>query len=123
MKRIITLYVTLACCIVGMCQDLGTLYKAYKLYQGASKVYQAYKITDEDLQQYMQQTMQEMDRENTVMPASSEYTKRLNRLTKGMTSVGKVKLNFKVYKSDEANAFASPDGSARARKDHYTRPK
>ncbi|MCQ2288867.1 MAG: M48 family metalloprotease [Muribaculaceae bacterium] len=61
----------------------------------------------------MKQTMQEMDRENTVMPASSDYTKRLNRLTKGMTSVGKVKLNFKVYKSNEANAFASPDGSVR----------
>ncbi len=113
MRRIVVLWIVMVGCLAGSAQDLGTLYKAYKLYQGASKAYKAYTVTDEELQQYMAETMKEMDRQNTVMPESSEYTKWLRRITKGMTQVTGVKLNFKVYKSDEANAFASPDGSVR----------
>lgn len=113
MKRILLVCMALACCLAGAGQDIGTLYKAYKVLQGASKVYQAYKVTDEDLQNYMKQTMEVMDRQNTVMPASSPYSKRLARLTSGMKKVNGVTLNFKVYKEDEVNAFASPDGSVR----------
>lgn len=94
-------------------QSLSTLYKLGRVLSGASKVYQAYSITDEELASYMAETMKQMDRQNVVCPPASPYTQRLNRLTRGMTSVDGIRINFKVYESKEANAFASPDGSVR----------
>ena len=47
-----------------------------------------------------------MDEHNHVCDANSPYTKRLNRLTKGLTSVEGIPLNFKVYYVIDVNAFA-----------------
>lgn len=95
-------------------QSLSTLYKAALALQGAAKVYQAYTITDEELAQYMKKSMQQMDAQNHVCSASSPYAQRLNHLTRGMTSVDGIRINFKVYEDAKtANAFASPDGSVR----------
>lgn len=115
MKRILTLLLALMLTgfTAGSAQSLSDLYKLGRAISGAYKVYQAYSVTDEELAQYMAETMKEMDRKNTVCPAGSPYTVRLNRLTRGMTSVDGIRLNFKVYQSNEANAFASPDGSVR----------
>ena len=113
MKRLLTvLLIALSTLTVGA-QSLSTLYKAALALQGAYKVYQAYTITDEELAQYMKGTMQEMDATNKVSPEGSAYSTRLRRLTRGMTSVDGIRLNFKVYESQTANAFASPDGSVR----------
>ena len=54
-----------------------------------------------------------MDEHNHVCDAKSPYTKRLNRLTQGLTSVEGIPLNFKVYYVTDVNAFACPDGSVR----------
>lgn len=89
------------------------LYKAAVLAEGLIKAYQAATITDEDMAAYMAESMKQMDRQNTVCSSSSAYAQRLKRLTKGMTEVEGVPLNFKVYQKNEANAFASPDGSVR----------
>lgn len=99
--------------VTAEAQSLSTLYKIGRAVSGAVKVYQAYSITDEELSEYMAKTMQEMDRKNKVCSESSEYTVRLRRLTRNMKSVDGIPLNFKVYQSSEANAFASPDGSVR----------
>ena len=84
-----------------------------RLLQGALKAGAAASITDEELAQAVRSEVKKMDAQNTVCGASSPYTKRLKKLTKGMTSAGGIKLNFKVYKTSDINAFACPDGSVR----------
>lgn len=113
MKRLLTLLIIALTTLTTSAQSLSTLYKTAMALQSAYKVYQAYTITDEELAQYMKGTMQEMDAQNKVSAESSAYTQRLKRLTRGMTTVDGIRLNFKVYESETANAFASPDGSIR----------
>lgn len=114
MKRIITLIlVAMLTASSANAQSLSGIYKTIRFVQGAVKVYEACTVTDEELAEYMKTTMKQMDAQNKVASSSSHYTQRLNRLTRGMTSVDGIRINFKVYESKEANAFASPDGSVR----------
>ncbi len=84
-----------------------------RLLMGALKAGAAATVTDEDLAAAVKDEVREMDAQNHVCSASSPYTKRLKRLTRGMTSANGIKLNFKVYKTSDINAFACPDGSVR----------
>ena len=74
---------------------------------------QAMSLSDEQVQAYVSQYITALDAQSTVMPATSAYTKRLNKLVSGLTSVEGIPLNFKVYKEDDINAFACADGSVR----------
>lgn len=84
-----------------------------RLLSGALKAGAAATITDEDLAEVVRDEVREMDAKNKVCSASSPYTKRLNRITKGMKNAKGIKLNFKVYETSDVNAFACPDGSVR----------
>ena len=84
-----------------------------RLLTGTIKAGQAYMITDEELAEIVGKEVAEMDRRNTVCANNNKFTLRLRRLTKGMTEADGIKLNFKVYKTTEYNAFACPDGSVR----------
>lgn len=84
-----------------------------RLLTGTIKAGQAVMITDEQLAESVKKEVAEMDRRNTVCANNNKYTQRLIRLTKGMTEADGIKLNFKVYKTTEYNAFACPDGSVR----------
>ena len=70
-------------------------------------------ITDEQLAEMIEKEVAELDRQYTVCANNSKYAQRLRRITKGMTEADGIKLNFKVYKTTEYNAFACPDGSVR----------
>lgn len=74
---------------------------------------QAATLSDSQVQEYVSQYVASLDKQNTVLPASNSYSKRLSKLTSGLTSVEGIKLNFKVYKNSELNAFACADGSVR----------
>ena len=80
---------------------------------GATKVLKAATLTDADMAKYVKEYIEWMDEHNHVCDANSPYTKRLNRLTKGLASVEGIPLNFKVYYVIDVNAFACPDGSVR----------
>ena len=80
---------------------------------GATKVLKAVTLTDADMAKYVKEYIEWMDEHNHVCDANNPYTKRLNRLTKGLTSVEGIPLNFKVYYVIDVNAFACPDGSVR----------
>ena len=80
---------------------------------GATKVLKAATLTDADMAKYVKEYVAWMDEHNHVCDAKSPYTKRLNRLTQGLTSVEGIPLNFKVYYVTDVNAFACPDGSVR----------
>lgn len=84
-----------------------------RLGSALQKSTQAMSLSNEQVAQYVHQAVAKMDSENRIAPASSQYTKRLNRLTKNLRSVNGMPLNFKVYITDDINAFACADGSVR----------
>lgn len=78
------------------------------------QAYQAYTLSDEEVIEYVKQSVAYMDRNNKVLPSSNPYSQRLQKLTAGMKQVDGVPLNFKVYEvSYDVNAFACADGSVR----------
>ena len=80
---------------------------------GAEKALQAATVSDSDIQGYVHEYVAYSDKQNKVAPAGNAYSKRLARLTNGLTSVDGVPLNFKVYLTNDINAFACADGSVR----------
>lgn len=55
----------------------------------------------------------QMDRKNKVLPASNKYSKRLARLVSKFKNEDGLTLDFKVYDSDQINAFAMANGTVR----------
>lgn len=80
---------------------------------GAAKAAKALTLTDDQMAAYAKESVDWMDTHNKVSAPGSKYTKRLNRLTEGLTSADGIPLNFKVYEVIDINAFACPDGSVR----------
>ncbi len=109
---VVFLMLWIACCATSV-HAQSRAYKIYKYIQGGAKLYQAATLTDEEMQDYARQSIAVLDSRNNVCSSSSSYCKRLAKITKDMKKIKGVALNFKVYKSDEVNAFASPDGSIR----------
>ena len=83
-----------------------------RLMQSGVKVLQALQISDTDIKGYVSQSVAQLDAKNQIV-TSGNYVTRLNRITKGLTSVDGTPLTFKVYKNDEVNAFACADGNVR----------
>ena len=74
---------------------------------------QALTVSDAQIAQLCSQYMVETDGQNTILPASNDYTQRLNRIMARFHNISNLNLNYKVYQSNEVNAFASGDGSVR----------
>ena len=102
-----TVFSCLAVATPAMAFDLA------KAVSGAVKVTQAVTLTDEQMAEYVKEYITWMDKNNKVCDAKSPYTIRLNKLTKGLTKVEGIPLNFKVYYVKDVNAFACADGSVR----------
>jgi putative metalloprotease len=107
MKRIIFLLLFSTVITTGYGQDW------LRILSGAVKVGQALTLSDSELADIVRKSTDAMDRENNVCTESSSYTKRLRRITQGMTDADGIPLNFKVYHTSQLNAFACPDGSVR----------
>ena len=88
-------------------------FNATYLLSGGMKAAQALSLSDEQIQSYVGQYVQQLDAQNPVLPETSPYVKRLRNMTRGITQVDGIPLNFKVYKTDDVNAFACADGSVR----------
>lgn len=84
-----------------------------KAINSGTKAVKALTLSDEQMAAYAKESVDWMDTHNKVSDANSKYTKRLNRLTKGLTEADGIPLNFKVYEVIDVNAFACPDGSVR----------
>lgn len=80
---------------------------------GLTKIIQATTITDAQMAVYVADYIAQTDASNNVCNESSAYTKRLRKLTSGLTDANGIVLNFKVYNIRDVNAFACPDGSIR----------
>jgi len=78
-----------------------------------TSLYKGVSISNEQLIAESKVSAKAMDKESKIAPSNSKYTKRLNKLTKGLKKYDGMTLNYKVYLSDEVNAFAMPDGTVR----------
>lgn len=81
--------------------------------QAGAAAMQALTISDAQIAQLCREYMVEQDKQNTVLPASNDYSKRLNRIMARFKNIGNLNLNYAVYQSKTVNAFASGDGSVR----------
>ena len=79
----------------------------------AAKAAQALTLTDQQMADYVKESVDWMDKHNPVLPDDDPYTQRLNKLVEGITDADGIPLNFKVYNVIDVNAFACPDGSVR----------
>ena len=70
-------------------------------------------ISDDEVTEAVREAVETMDKKNKVCDEKSSYTKRLRRLTTGMTYANGIPLNFKVYDCKDYNALSFPDGSVR----------
>ncbi len=113
MKRT-ALYLFAAAVALGAsgCSTLKNVDAGRVLSAGATAA-QAASITDADIVEMSRQAMVVNDSENKIAPSTSPYAQRLAKLTNGLTGYDGLKLNFKVYITNDVNAFASGDGSVR----------
>lgn len=88
-------------------------FKLGRAVSAVAKTAKAATLSDKQMAAYVQESVNWMDKNNTVLPEDSPYTKRLRRLTANVKDADGIPLNFKVYNVKEVNAFACPDGSVR----------
>lgn len=106
MKR---LFILLTPVLLAACGTLNT----EKLLSAGVNLATSYSITDAQVASMCAEYMTYQDEQSVIAAADSPYTTRLNKLTSGIKSTDGLKLNFKVYQSEEINAFACGDGSIR----------
>ena len=111
MKKL-ALFGALAIMTMSSCSVLKIVDQNAAINAGSAAV-QALTISDAQVAQLCSQYMQETDGQNTVLPASNEYSQRLNRIMSRFKNINDLNLNYKVYQSNTVNAFASGDGSVR----------
>ncbi len=106
--RALMIVACLACAGSGYAQ-----FNLKKAVSGAAKAVKAATLTDQEMAEYVKESVDWMDKHNPVLPDDDPYTQRLNRLVEGITEADGIPLNFKVYNVIDVNAFACPDGSVR----------
>ncbi len=102
---------TASCLMFSGCSASGL--NMSSLMSGATKAIQAATVSDSEIQNCVHEYIAYSDRQNKTAPGSNKYSRRLARLTDGLTSVDGIPLNFKVYLTNDVNAFACADGSVR----------
>ena len=98
--------------MMASCSSLKVVDQNAAANAGAAAL-QALTISDSQISQLCSQYMVETDGQNTILPASNDYTKRLDRIMAKFHNISDLNLNYKVYQSSTVNAFASGDGSVR----------
>lgn len=113
MRKFKTLCIIVLSVASGLFQGKAADFDWLSAAMAGVKTYQALTLSDEEISAYVSQGVDYLDKQNKVLPASDPYSVRLGKLVSNLKSVDNVKLNFKVYKTTEVNAFACADGSVR----------
>lgn len=98
--------------LLGACAADGSFDTAKAMTVGVGVV-QAATLDEDSVKQTASLAAKEMDSKNKIPNATNAYSKRLMTIVKGMENVDGMKLDFKVYVSEEINAFAMADGTVR----------
>src|SRR5689334_20461880 len=77
------------------------------LLQSGQLATSALTLSDSDVRGLSDKSCAQMDAENKIAPASSQYTQRLNRISKQLgDNINGVPVNYKVYMTKDVNAWA-----------------
>ncbi|ELY3982290.1 M48 family metallopeptidase [Cronobacter muytjensii] len=102
-----------AAALVSGCKNMGAL-NGDALAKSGMSAYQAATLSDADVKALSDQACAEMDKKNPVVPASSKYAKRLNKIAKALgNNINGTPVNYKVYETPEVNAWAMANGCIR----------
>ena len=84
------------------------------LLNSGAGAFQAYSLSDEQVKALSDKACQEMDGKATIAPASSEYSRRLNKIAAALgDNINGQPVNYKVYETKDVNAFAMANGCIR----------
>lgn len=79
-----------------------------------AQAFQVATFSDADARQMADGACQQMDAQSKIAPANSKYTKRLNNIAKHLgNNIDGVPLNYKVYLTEDVNAWAMANGCIR----------
>lgn len=96
--------------LLSGCQDMDN----NALLQSGARALQAYTLNDTQVKQLSDQSCAQMDKENQVAPASSEYQQRLNKIAAALgDNINGTPANYKVYLTKDVNAWAMANGCIR----------
>ena len=82
-----------------------------RIASATGKAVTAMSISDEQIVELCRQSVAQLDQQNTI--DNGAYITRLRKLMNSVGQLNGLKLNYKVYRTNEVNAFASGDGSVR----------
>ena len=98
------------------CLTASTTASALDLKQLAStglKAGQALTLSDQDVAKAADEACVYMDQQNKVAPANNPYAQRLAKITQGLANEDGMSLSFKVYLTEDVNAWAMANGCVR----------
>lgn len=98
--------------LLSGCAGDGQFSATQALTAGAG-ILQATTLSEEAVRDAARRAAEELDQQAEIAPASDPRSSRLARLAQALERIEGVELNYKVYLTDELNAFALPDGSIR----------
>lgn len=79
-----------------------------------SKAAQIASLSDQEVKTLANKSCAQMDASSKVATTKSAYTKRLNKITKTLgNNINGTKINYKVYLTDDINAWAMANGCVR----------
>lgn len=79
-----------------------------------SQSVQIMSLSDSDIKTLSDKSCSQMDSQSKIAPANNAYTKRLNNITKTMgNNFNGTKINYKVYLTQDVNAWAMANGCVR----------
>ena len=84
------------------------------LLSSGAGAYQAFSLSDEQVQTLSDQACKDMDSKATIAPAGSDYAKRLSKIAGALgNDIDGQPVNYKVYQAKDVNAFAMANGCIR----------
>ena len=110
MKRILSLMAA-AWLFTGCGLLAGINWDQERIASATGKAVTAMSISDEQIAELCRQSVAQLDQQNTI--DNGAYLARLRKLMSSVGQLNGLKLNYKVYRTDQVNAFASGDGSVR----------
>ena len=94
-------------------QNFSQINLGERLIGAAANGLKALTFSNEDASALSLQAVTKMDKDNPVAGPKDAYTIRLNKVFGKHATENGLKLNYKVYKLKDVNAFATADGSVR----------
>ncbi|WP_437611365.1 M48 family metallopeptidase [Erwinia sp. V71] len=96
--------------LLAGCQNLDT----NTLMQSGAQAFQAATLSDDQVKELSNKSCQQMDSEAQIAPASSEYAKRLAKISAALgDNINGTPANYKVYLTKDVNAWAMANGCIR----------